>query len=96
MITLNEKVQALIDLLNLYVEQHDTYATVYLDEEGNMSFDLHEKDDIQYVKKAMFNNLYSEGRHAYKWAFMEKLNDELDKHDSFIWKAVYDYKNPFE
>lgn len=96
MITLNEKVQALIDLLDLYVEQHSTYATVYLDKEGIINMELKEEDDIEYVKKTMFNNLYRQGRHDYKWSFLEKLTDEFDNHDSFIWDAVYNYKNPFE
>lgn len=93
---LNEKVQTLIDLLDLEVEESETYVTVYLDKECNITMDLCKENDIQYVKKTMFNKLYLEGRHSYKWTFMDKLNEELDKYDSFIWKAVHDYKNPFE
>jgi hypothetical protein len=93
---LNKKVQTLIDLLDLEIEESETYVTVYLDKECDITMDLCEENDIQYVKKTMFNKLYLEGRHSYKWTFMDKLNDELNKHNGFIWEAVYDYKNPFE
>jgi hypothetical protein len=96
MIKLNEKVQALIDLLELEVDTHNTYVIVYLNKEQYINIELHEGDDIEYVKKTIFNNLYRSGRNSYKNELVEDFRYQADDFDSPLCKLVYDYKNPFE
>lgn len=95
MIVLNEKVKALIDLLELETEHNESYTTIFFDKDARMCIDITEKDDIKSVKKRMFNELYREGRHGYKYTFIENLYNQLDDLDGFVWDLVYEYKNPF-